>query len=104
MTDIQSLRRNSESLKRGFQTLSEIIANHRQFVILLLVFLINLLLVSPSLMPEIYEINGMHDSGFRTMDFVAYSKNEPICLLSGCSDVIHIDGIGGFGHNCLHDA
>ena len=51
--------------------------------------------------PEIYEINGMHDSGFRTMDFVAYSKNEPICLLSGCSDVIHIDGIGGFGHNWL---
>ena len=57
MTDIQSLRRNSESLKRGFQTLSEIIAIHRQFVILLLAFLINLLLVSPSLMPEIYEIN-----------------------------------------------
>jgi len=38
-----------------------------------------------------------HDSGFRKMDFVAVVKDEPICLLSGCSDVIHFDGIGGFG-------
>lgn len=39
----------------------------------------------------------MHDSGFMCMDFVAVRKNEPICRLSGCSDVLHIDGIGGFG-------
>lgn len=38
-----------------------------------------------------------HDSGYRVMDFVACLGNEPVCRLSGCSDVIHIDGIGGFG-------
>ena len=38
-----------------------------------------------------------HDSGYRCMDFVAVIKDEPICRLSGCSDVIHFDGIGGFG-------
>jgi hypothetical protein len=39
----------------------------------------------------------LHDSGFRCMDFVAVRGSEPLCRLSGCSDVIHIDGIGGFG-------
>lgn len=39
----------------------------------------------------------IHDSGYRCMDFVAVKDTEPICLLSGCSDVIHIDGIGGLG-------
>jgi hypothetical protein len=38
-----------------------------------------------------------HDSGFRCLDFVAVVGNRPICRLSGCSDVIHIEGIGGFG-------
>lgn len=39
-----------------------------------------------------------HDSGFMCMDFVAVNgKDEPICRLSGCSDVIHLDGIGGYG-------
>lgn len=48
--------------------------------------------------PEIYEIDGMHDSGYRIMDFAAVdNKNVAFCLLSGCSDVIHFDGIGGFG-------
>jgi len=43
-------------------------------------------------------IKDMHDSGYRCMDFVAVGKDdEPICRLSGCSDVIHIDGIGGYG-------
>lgn len=40
-----------------------------------------------------------HDSGYRCMDFVACKNNEPIMRLSGCSDVIHIDGIGGYGKN-----
>ena len=41
-----------------------------------------------------------HDSGFMCMDFVAVSKDgEPICRLSGCSDVLNLDGIGGYG-NC----
>jgi hypothetical protein len=38
-----------------------------------------------------------HDSGYRCMDFVAVKREKAICRLSGCSDVIHIDGIGGFG-------
>ena len=40
-----------------------------------------------------------HDSGFRCMDFIAVKDNTPICRLSGCSDVIHLDGIGGYGFN-----
>jgi hypothetical protein len=39
----------------------------------------------------------IHDSNFRCMDFVAIKDGEPLCRLSGCSDVIHIDGIGGYG-------
>jgi len=42
-----------------------------------------------------------HDSGYRCMDFVAVTKGGPQCLLSGCSDVVHIDGIGGYGNNWL---
>jgi len=38
-----------------------------------------------------------HDSGYRCMDFVAVKDGKPIARLSGCSDVIHIDGIGGYG-------
>lgn len=39
-----------------------------------------------------------HDSGYRCIDFVACIKDEPICRLSGCSDVLHINGIGGYGY------
>jgi len=35
------------------------------------------------------------------MDFVACVNNEALCLLSGCSDVIHVDGIGGYGDGWL---
>lgn len=42
-----------------------------------------------------------HDSGYACMDFVAVKDNKPLALLSGCSDVIHIDGIGGFGYKWL---
>ena len=51
--------------------------------------------------PELYSIKGMHDSGYRCMDFVAVKNGKAICLLSGCSDVIHIDGICGFGFDWL---
>lgn len=45
----------------------------------------------------------LHDSGFMCMDFVAVDdKNEPIAKLSGCSDVIHLDGIGGYGKRNWH--
>jgi hypothetical protein len=40
-----------------------------------------------------------HDSGFRCMDFVAVKDNKPFIRLAGCSDVIHLDGIGGYGLN-----
>lgn len=39
-----------------------------------------------------------HDSGYRCMDFIACRGNEAICRLSGGSDVIHINGIGGYGY------
>jgi len=41
----------------------------------------------------------LHDSGYRCMDFVAVDNSEPKCLLSGCSDVVHVDGIAGYGDN-----
>lgn len=50
----------------------------------------------------IIPMDYLHDSGYRCMDFVAVDrKDEPICKLSGCSDVIHFDGIGGYGKSCL---
>lgn len=49
--------------------------------------------------PEIYEIPYLHDSGYWLMDVVAVVNGEPLCRASGCSDVIHLDGIGGFGLN-----
>lgn len=39
----------------------------------------------------------VHDSGYMCMDFIAVRNNEPFMRISGCSDVIHINGIGGFG-------
>ena len=46
-------------------------------------------------------IKDMHDSGYRTMTFVAIQHDEPVCLISGCSDVINFDGIGGYGYRWL---
>ena len=40
--------------------------------------------------------SGLHDSGYRCMDFAACHYGKAYCLLSGCSDVIHIGGIGGY--------
>ncbi len=34
-----------------------------------------------------------HDSGYRCIDFIAVKDSKPFCRLSGCSDVLHIDGI-----------
>lgn len=47
------------------------------------------------------EEHELHDSGYRTMDFLAVKNDNPICLLSGCSDVIHLDGIGGYGKDWI---
>lgn len=40
----------------------------------------------------------MHDSGYRYMDFVMVKDGKPLCRSSECSDVIHIDGMGGYGY------
>jgi len=53
--------------------------------------------------PEIYEsIPTLHDSGFACIDYVAVVNGEPICRISGCSDVLHIEGIGGYGHRWIN--
>ncbi len=50
----------------------------------------------------ILPLRRRHDSGYRLMDFVAVDKdNVAICRLSGCSDVLHIEGIGGYGYDWL---
>lgn len=41
---------------------------------------------------------NIHDSDFACMDFIAMKGNDAVCRLSGCSDVIHINGIGGYGY------
>ena len=47
---------------------------------------------------------GLHDSGYRFMDFVACNKGTAYCLLSGYSDVAHLGGIGGFNNpNWVND-
>lgn len=48
--------------------------------------------------PEIWDIYGLHDSGYRCMNFIACKDDKPLCKLSGCSDVLHFDGIGGYGY------
>ena len=45
-----------------------------------------------------------HVSGYRCMDFVAVVEDEAKCLLAGCSDTLHIDGIGGFGQRVMPPA
>lgn len=43
---------------------------------------------------------NIHDSDFRCMKFVAVSdEGYPLILLESNFDVIHINGIGGLGHN-----
>lgn len=39
-----------------------------------------------------------HESGWMCMEFVAVDKyGEPMFKMSGYSDVLHLDGIGGYG-------
>ena len=46
----------------------------------------------------ILPMGDLHDSGYMMMDFIAVNaNNEPIMRISGCSDVLHINGIGGYG-------
>ena len=36
-----------------------------------------------------------HDSGWKCMSFVTIQNDKPTYIVSGCSDVIHLGGIGG---------
>lgn len=38
----------------------------------------------------------VHDTGFRCMEFVGCIGETPVAKMSGCSDIVHIGGIGGF--------
>lgn len=47
----------------------------------------------------ILPLRKLHESKWRCMDYVAISeKGEPICRLSGRSDSLALDGIGGLGY------
>jgi hypothetical protein len=43
----------------------------------------------------------LHDSGYRCMYFIACIRGVPKYKLAGGSDVLHIDGIGGYGKDWL---
>lgn len=47
-------------------------------------------------------ISSFHDSGYRCIDYIAVKDHEPVCRISGCSDVLHLEGIGGFGLDWLN--
>ncbi len=54
--------------------------------------------IGPFVSMVILPTGQFHESGYRCMDFVAVDEEMyPICRLSGVSDVIEIDGIGGYG-------
>ena len=38
-----------------------------------------------------------HDSGYGTMKFILTKENRIVGVVSGWSDVLHINGIGGYG-------
>lgn len=44
-----------------------------------------------------------HDSGWRCMSFVTIQKGVPTYRISGCSDVIHLGGAGGYNFLYLSD-
>lgn len=39
----------------------------------------------------------IHDSGYMCMEYCVFNNGEPIGIFGGESDVIHFDGIGGYG-------
>lgn len=41
--------------------------------------------------------NKFHDSGYRCMEFVFCKNGEPFAKSFGGSDVLHLNGIGGYG-------
>lgn len=47
----------------------------------------------------IVPMDELHDSGFCTMKFILCRDREIVGVVGGWSDVVHIDGIGGYGKN-----
>lgn len=45
-------------------------------------------------------LRRLHDSHYRALDFVGVNDKEMI-RLSGCSDMVNINGIGGYGDNWI---
>lgn len=41
--------------------------------------------------------NDKHDSGYRCMKFILIGNDGIVGVVSGWSDVVHINGIGGYG-------
>ncbi|HAQ52045.1 MAG TPA: hypothetical protein DCR12_04710 [Lachnospiraceae bacterium] len=41
--------------------------------------------------------NEMHESGYRCMKFALMDHSEVVGCVGGSSDVIHLNGIGGYG-------
>lgn len=49
----------------------------------------------------IVPMNRTHDSGFGCMKFVLLRDNEIVGCVGGFSDVVHLNGIGGYGRNWI---
>lgn len=45
----------------------------------------------------IVPMDELHDSGFRIMKFILERDGKIVGAVSGWSDVIHVNGIGGYG-------
>ena len=45
----------------------------------------------------IVPMNYKHDSGFQCMKYILLNHWDIVGVVGGCSDVMHINGIGGYG-------
>ena len=45
----------------------------------------------------IVPMEELHDSGYRCMKFILERDNDIVGAVSGWSDVVHVNGIGGYG-------
>lgn len=45
----------------------------------------------------IVPVNDIHDSGYRCMKFILVNHGTIVGAVSGWSDVLHLNGIGGYG-------
>ena len=47
----------------------------------------------------IVPMGHLHDSGYRCMNYILLKNFEIVGVVGGGSDVMHINGIGGYGEN-----